>query len=282
MSVQASSWAIEQACATATEKAVLLVVASYAGPDGTCYPGQETIARQACCSVKTVERALAAFEAKGWITRKHRQRRDGSRTSDLIYMAQVANPEARDQPDTESDRADPTRHPVQSKQTPCPIQTDTVSGLTTFEPLGEPLGEDIPAAPKARQTPTKAQVDEIWTSVPRLARQRSSKSELMKALSAAMMRGHSPESVKAGLDAAYASKTYAEDRAKGVHLLVQNDRWESWVEDARGAWDDDRWSAVVALNREEGWWTADLGPPPGSPGCRVPAHLLQPRQGLAA
>lgn len=40
-------------------------------------------------------------------------------------------------------------------------------------------------------------------------------------------------------------------------------------------WTDDRWSAVVALNREEGWWSPDLGPPPGEPGCRVPAHLIE-------
>ena len=120
MSVQASTWAIEQECATATEKAVLLVIASYAGPDGSCYPGQETIARQACCSVKTVERSLAAFEERGWITRQHRQRRDGSRTSDLIHLPLAPNPESLEsQTDTESVRKNPTRHPVQSNPTQC-------------------------------------------------------------------------------------------------------------------------------------------------------------------
>lgn len=143
MSVQASTWAIEQTCATPTEKAVLLVIANYAGPDGACYPGQETIARQACCSVKSVERALAVFEERGWITRQHRQRRDGSRTSDLIHFSIAPNPEPLDQPDTVSPRRKPTRQPVQSNPTPCPIQPDTVSGLTTFEPLGEPLGEVV-------------------------------------------------------------------------------------------------------------------------------------------
>lgn len=48
------------------------------------------------------------------------------------------------------------------------------------------------------------------------------------------------------------------------------------------AWDDARWLGVLALNREEGWWNPDLGPLPGEPGCRVPSHLLQPQQGLAA
>lgn len=44
------------------------------------------------------------------------------------------------------------------------------------------------------------------------------------------------------------------------------------------AWDDDRWAGVVALNREEGWWSSDLGPRPGEPGCRVPSHLIEQRQ----
>lgn len=43
-------------------------------------------------------------------------------------------------------------------------------------------------------------------------------------------------------------------------------------------WDDGRWSAVLALNREEGWWQDDLGPRPGEPGCRVPAHIIEDRR----
>lgn len=135
MSYQASNWAIEQVCDTATEKAVLMIIASYAGPDGTLYPSQETIARQSCCSVKTVERALKTFEERGWIERTERRRHDGSRTSDLIFMVKVANPEPREQPDNVSGSRGTTRHPVQTKQTSCPILTDTVSGLTTFEPV---------------------------------------------------------------------------------------------------------------------------------------------------
>lgn len=141
MSVQAITWALDQACATATEKAVLLVVANYVGPDGTTFVGQETISEQACCSVKTVERALSAFEKAGWITRERRHRRDGSRTSDLIVSHGPKHPERRenDLTDKKSVRRAPNRQPVQTKQTSCPNLTDTVSGLTTFEPLEEPL-----------------------------------------------------------------------------------------------------------------------------------------------
>lgn len=91
MSHQASYWALEQTCSTATEKAILMVIASYVGPDGCCYPGQDTLARQACCSVKSVERALQAFEDRGWLTRTARRRKDGSRTSDLLELTLAPN-----------------------------------------------------------------------------------------------------------------------------------------------------------------------------------------------
>lgn len=155
MSVQAITWALEQTCATATEKAVLLVVANYVGPDGTTFVGQETISEQACCSIKTVERALAAFEKAGWIERERRHRKDGSRTSDLIVSKGPKHPERRenDQTDNKSVRRSPNRHPVQTYPTSCPNLPDTVSGLTSFEPLEEPLGEDAVAAREPANDP---------------------------------------------------------------------------------------------------------------------------------
>ncbi|HEY1071491.1 helix-turn-helix domain-containing protein [Brevundimonas sp.] len=167
MSVQAITWALEQTCATATEKAVLLVVANYVGPDGTTFVGQETISEQACCSIKTVERSLAAFEKAGWIERERRHRKDGSRTSDLIISKGPKHPERRenDQTDNKSGRRAPNRHPVQTKQTSCPNLPDTVSGPTSFEPLEEPLGEDAVAAREPANDPVPvAQVVETVVS----------------------------------------------------------------------------------------------------------------------
>lgn len=166
MSVQAITWALDQTCATATEKAVLLVVANYVGPDGTTFVGQETISEQACCSVKTVERALSAFEKAGWITRERRHRKDGSRTSDLIVSHGPKHPERRenDQTDNKSVRRAPNRQPVQTKQTSCPNLPDTVSGLTTFEPLEEPL-EDAAAVAQAPATISQPVVQLVETVV---------------------------------------------------------------------------------------------------------------------
>ncbi|MGV3580013.1 helix-turn-helix domain-containing protein [Brevundimonas sp.] len=164
MSVEATMWALDAPTTNATEKAILLVLANYVGVDGTCYPGQDTIAAKATCSVKSVERILAAFESRGWIKRYARRRRDGSRTSDLIEFTVAEAPErnGNTQPDTVSGSADqpdtvsePTRHPVQTNPTPCPNQPDTVSGLTSFEQLGEQEGEDADVTRDAEPTPVE-------------------------------------------------------------------------------------------------------------------------------
>ncbi len=67
--------------------------------------------------------------------------------------------------------------------------------------------------------------------------------------------------------------------APAMQRWLSEARYSDWMPDAEsssaGGWSDERWAAVVALNREEGWWTADLGPPPGQPGCQVPAHLIE-------
>lgn len=54
--------------------------------------------------------------------------------------------------------------------------------------------------------------------------------DVESALNAALRRGHEPEAVLAGLLAAYRSETYSGDKAKGVHRLIEKDRWASFVE----------------------------------------------------
>ena len=71
----------------------------------------------------------------------------------------------------------------------------------------------------------------------------------------------------------------AECGAPAMQRWLAEARFSDWMPEAEsssaGAWDDGRWSAVVALNREEGWWQDSLGPRPGEPGCRVPTHLIE-------
>jgi hypothetical protein len=288
MSVQAITWALGFDVKSPTEKAVLLVLANYADGDGVCFPGQDSIAAQAACTDRTVRAVLTAFEERGVIARVHRQRRDGSRTSDEIRLVAFrAATEQKESAQAEKSSARPTGNPRTSNRKSTSIQPEQISGLTTFEPSEEPSGEPSPvlsAAPRARQTPTPDEIDAIWSEAPRLARQRSSKSDVNRSLTSALRRGHSVGAVLAGLRAAYASPSYSGDHAKGIHRLIENDRWESFADpaDAPPTWDDDRWRAALSLHRDEGLWSDKLGPPPGQPGCRAPPHLIDQPQDLAA
>lgn len=72
--------------------------------------------------------------------------------------------------------------------------------------------------------------------------------------------------------------------------------WRNWIArciedvkpsaasaDRTSTWTDAEWRTALRLRRENGDWSDTLGPPPGQPGCRVPAHLLiQPAQTGAA
>jgi hypothetical protein len=282
MSVQAITWALGFDVKSPTEKAILLVLANYADGDGVCFPGQDSIAAQAACTDRTVRAVLTAFEQRGVIARVHRQRRDGSRTSDEIRLVAFASANRKEMPEGQPEAAStrPTGNPRTSNRKSTSIQPEQISGLTTFEPSEEPSGEPSPVlsvAPKARRTPTPDEVDAIWNDAPRLARQRSSKADVNRSLTSALRRGHSVGAVAAGLRAAYASPSYSGDHAKGIHRLIENDRWQSFAEPekpASSAWDDARWRSALSLHRDEGWWPDTLGPRPGASGCPAPAAIL--------
>lgn len=154
MSVQAITWALGFDVASATEKAILLVLANYADGEGVCWPGQDSIAAQAACSDRTVRAVLTSFEARGVISRTHRQRRDGSRSSDEIRLTAFAEPNRKHLPEGQPEKvsARPTGNLRQSNRKSASIQPEAASGLTTFEPSGEPLEEPSVslAAPRAR------------------------------------------------------------------------------------------------------------------------------------
>lgn len=100
------------------------------------------------------------------------------------------------------------------------------------KPEPEPFKEDTPIVPKGTKTTkvSKEQVEQVWSACPAMARQRSSRADIETALNSALRRGHEPEAVLAGLLAAYRSDTYAGDRAKGIHRLIDKDRWQSFTE----------------------------------------------------
>lgn len=100
------------------------------------------------------------------------------------------------------------------------------------KPEPEPQLEEPPVVPPRGTKPkvTKDQVEAIWSACPDIAKQRSSRADVEAALNSALRRGHAPEAVLSGLLAAYRSDTYAGDKAKGVHRLIEKDRWASFLE----------------------------------------------------
>lgn len=123
-------------------------------------------------------------------------------------------------------------------------------------------------------------VEGIWDATPIKGRQRSSKRDLQRAMVAAVRRNQPPGAIAAALRAYYASPDATKDGgefAKGVHRLVQEDRWTAWSIEptASGpvdtsAWSDERWTAAISRWRSSGHWPAGVGPPPDDPATLAP------------
>ena len=87
MSVQAITWALDFRVRSATEKAILLVLANYANEYGVSWPSQSTLAEQSACTDRTVRSVLQQLEARSVVRRVPRRRGNGSRQSDIILLA---------------------------------------------------------------------------------------------------------------------------------------------------------------------------------------------------
>ncbi|WP_299129439.1 helix-turn-helix domain-containing protein [uncultured Amaricoccus sp.] len=87
MSVQAITWALDFRVRSATEKAILLVLANYANEYGISWPSQPTLADQSACTDRTVRSVLQRLEGRGVVRRVPRRRGNGSRQSDIILLA---------------------------------------------------------------------------------------------------------------------------------------------------------------------------------------------------
>ena len=177
-----------------------------------------------------------------------------------------------------------------SYETP-PSPTPPTSNPT---PLSPPKGDSspLPEYPSADAAgkPIETWVEEIWLATPTKGRQRSGKAQLRRTLVAAVRRGSPPEAIAAGLRAYYASPDATKgDRefAKGVHRIVEDDRWAEWAAAmpvraiSPTAWPDDRWIAAVDRWRMVNHWPPDIGPSPDHPATLVPEHL-RPQQRTAA
>lgn len=72
----------------------------------------------------------------------------------------------------------------------------------------------------------------------------------------------------------------------GLHIWLKNRTWQGYskggdVASIGSDWSDETWRRYLdGCASGVATWDARLGPPPGQPCCRVPAHLLQPQNGM--
>lgn len=86
MSLQAIVWALDQKV-PAIAKLVLISIGNCADKDGAnAFPGQKTIAEDACLSERAVRYWIKWLEDGGWLSRERRRRANGSRSSDSYTL----------------------------------------------------------------------------------------------------------------------------------------------------------------------------------------------------
>jgi len=80
------AWARQQKTGNATQKVVLLAVATAVDVDGDDCPSQSDLAAQTGLGVRTVRRALAELERGGLLIRQRRTADGGGRRPDRITL----------------------------------------------------------------------------------------------------------------------------------------------------------------------------------------------------
>lgn len=167
-------------------------------------------------------------------------------------------------------------------------QPNTDHLVTKPEPEPEPI---TPVAPKGApsRSVTKDDVEAVWSITPKASRQRSGKADVERTLKAALQRGHQPEWVLVGLKAYFASDAATKDGGafvKGVHRMIEADRWETFAPAAASApdlfaaaapaeADYNPWPSRVREFICNAYWNSlDWGPRPGREGCTVSAEDL--------
>jgi len=144
--ITAPVWKIKSL--TMTQKIILLKLADNANEAGICWPSLSTIAEDCRCSVRTVSRAIAHFEGIDLIDHDRRFNKSNMYHFNIDTLSILSS-----SIDTVSNTP---RHTVQSIETPCLVNVDTLSSQyghpcptnrqepkrTINEPSIEPSEED--------------------------------------------------------------------------------------------------------------------------------------------
>ena len=237
MSFQAQTAACSSRGIQPLEKFLLMTLANYADPEGRCFPAQRVLVEDTGLCERTVRRLLGVLETAGLIHREERRRRDGSRASDLITLLFVNRQQM--------------PHGHASTGTSCPTyrqdspdQPARDAGLTTFEPVTEPVIEPItssgdrsspelvrPADRKSRKQPAtateQAEFDAFWAIYPRHV----AKKPALDAFLVAVRRGVRATDIAQGASA-YAAAREGQDPSKTAHAAswLNQERWTDEAE----------------------------------------------------
>lgn len=112
MSVQAIDWALRLVQEiTPTQKLILICLANHAGPDGRCWPAQETLSEYSGLARQTINRTLSDLESGGFIESSRRKDESG-RDLSKVYRLNMAKTRGVSQSDTGVSEGDRECHPV--------------------------------------------------------------------------------------------------------------------------------------------------------------------------
>lgn len=295
MSVQALAWAKRQKAGSASAKLVLMILADYADEHGRCWPARSTIAEEAELTIRSVSDQLKALEAAGLIERDTRTRDDGSQTSSTIQIRLDREPVKQ----SAGEGVQEIHPPVQTLHPPVQEVPGGVNQLPTGgEPRSprEPPEElleleatlpvasappDAPGPARSKGDPWRSdgEFEALWqAATPEMRRRAKSKAkawpEWLKA-----KRVDPPAQILLGL-AGYLERDPDVKRTggPGLHIWLKDRTWQAWTgcgtAESPPSWTADQWAAAIDIWRQEGRWGDSLGPRPGEPGCRAPAHLL--------
>lgn len=207
MSLKAMTCAMALRGVTASEKLLLLALANYADEDMTCFPSQKRLAEDACLSPRTVLSLLSDLEERRMISRERRHRSDGSRTSDSITLhffgglGEVVAP--------------PPEAIAVGVVKPLQGGGEMVAPLTSFEPVNEPVRNEGPDL-----------AETIWQEANQDSRNRSGRPAVRRAVSAALNKGATPESLLLSV------RTHCRksgEHAKGLHRIIEGELWRDCI-----------------------------------------------------
>ena len=249
----AKVWALE--FPSPTIKLVALCVARLSVRSGLCFARQKTIAADTGLHLKTVQKALADLEEKGWIKRQGFIKDDGQRGSDRIWLTLPEVVLEAEVPDGLNPFGDggyfEKGSPASNQGSPGLPTPESTTGTVPAQDSSKSqgvLGDDEGTDAQARELSSAdldMAVEAIWMRVGDNGRKRSSKPKVRKALEAALKRrpkDQAPidrlELILRGVQAYMTDPDTLKEKGRfehGAHRTLEGDVWATYLAEGRAA-----------------------------------------------